>query len=150
MLLLGDILRRHARYRPDKVAYVIENEQVTYAQFDARANRLGNVLAAHGVGRGDRVAILAHNCVDYPAVYFAAARLGAILVPVNTRLRPSEVRYVLAQSESGTLLYGPELAELVADSTRDLPTLRRRFALGRSPNGRKRRSPPSCCTRARP
>ncbi len=135
MLLLGDILRRHARYRPDKIAYVIEDERVTYAQFDARANRLAHALGAQGVGQGDRVAMLAHNCADYPVAYFAAARLGAILVPVNTRLRPSEVRYVLAQSASETLLYGAEFGELVAESTRDLPAIRRRFALDDAGDG---------------
>jgi acyl-CoA synthetase (AMP-forming)/AMP-acid ligase II len=135
VLLLGDILRRHARYRPDKVAYVVENEQVTYRQFDARANRLANVLAAHGVDRGARVAILAHNGIDYPVAYFAAARLGAILVPINARLQAAEARYVLAQSESGTLLYGPEFGALVAACARDLPHLRHRFALDDAGDG---------------
>jgi acyl-CoA synthetase (AMP-forming)/AMP-acid ligase II len=129
MLLLGDILRRHARARPKKIAYVIGNEQVTYAQFDARSNRLANTLAAHGVGHGDRVAVLAHNCLDYPALYFAAAKLGAILVPVNTRLRAPEIRYILEQSGSGTLVHGPEFHEIVAASAGDVSALRHRFVL---------------------
>lgn len=135
MLLLGDILRRHARHQPNKVAFVVDKEQVTYAQFNARANRVANVLAARGVGRGDRVAILADNGIDYPAVYFAVARLGAILVPVNTHFRAPEVRYVLSQSESGTLLYAPECAPLVAESASDLPQLRQRLALDDAGDG---------------
>ncbi len=135
MLLLGDILRRHARQRPGKVAYVVGDDRITYAQFHLRANRCANVLAAHGVRRGDRVAILAHNGTAYPVVYFAAARLGAILVPINTRLGPGEIRDLLTHSESGTLLYGPDLATLAAESAVDLPRLRQRFALDDAGDG---------------
>jgi acyl-CoA synthetase (AMP-forming)/AMP-acid ligase II len=130
VLLLGDIIRRHARDRPHKLAYVVGNARVTYSQLDAHANRFANVLAAHGVGHGDRVAFLAHNGVDYPAAYFAAARLGAILVPVSTRFRAAEVRYLLEHSESIVLAYAGEFAPLVAESTQGLPHLRHRFVLG--------------------
>ena len=85
MLVLGDILRRHAAVRGDKTAYVVGADRLTYGAFHARSNQLARALARLGVRRGDRVAVLATNRVEYPIVYFAAIKLGAIVVPVNAR-----------------------------------------------------------------
>lgn len=113
MLLLGEILRRHARVRPQKVAYVVGNVRIGYAEFNRQANGLAHALRALGVGRGDRVAILADNCAQYPIAYFGCIKLGAILVPVNARFKDDEVHYVVAHSESSVLLFGPEYAGAV-------------------------------------
>jgi len=130
-LLLGDLLGRHARRRPDRTAYVIDARRVTYGELDALANRLAHVLRAHGVARGDRVATLAANRVEYPGIYFALARLGAIHVPVNFRWRAGEVRYALGQSESSVLLYADEFDVVVDEVRRDLPALRHVLSLDR-------------------
>jgi fatty-acyl-CoA synthase len=113
VLLLGEILRRHARVRPQKTAYVVGATRVTYAQFNAGANRLAHALHGLGVGCGDRVAILANNCAPYPLAYFACIKLGAILVPVNARFKDEEVHYIVEHSESTALLYGPNFATSV-------------------------------------
>ena len=105
VLILGEILRRHALLRPRKTAYVVGATRVTYAQFNADANRLAHGLQALGVGRGERVAILANNCPQYPLAYFACIKLGAILVPVNARFKDDEIDYVVRHSESMALLY---------------------------------------------
>src|SRR5207247_7899813 len=120
-LLLGEIVRRRARHRPEKTAYVIGSERVTYRRLDAMANRLAHALRALGVGRGDRVATLAENRVEYPAIYFAVAKLGPIHVPVNFRYPPAEVRYVLAQSDATGLLHADRFAGIVQDGPRALP-----------------------------
>ncbi len=120
-LLLGDVVRRQARQRPDRVAYVIGAEHVTYARLNAMANRLAHALRALGVRRGDRVATLAPNRIEYPAIYFAAAKLGAIHVPINFRWRAAEVRYALVQSEASLLLHADELAGVVAEAAGDVP-----------------------------
>jgi acyl-CoA synthetase (AMP-forming)/AMP-acid ligase II len=135
MLLLGDIIRRHARHRGAKIAYVIGERRVSYAALDARANRVAHVLAAHGVRHGDRVAVLASNDPEYPVLYFAAARLGAILVPVNTRFHAAEVRFILAHSESSALVYGPECAAVAAEAARNLEHLRHRFTIADAGDG---------------
>src|SRR5436190_882693 len=130
-LLLGEIVRRRARHRPEKTAYVIGSERVTYRRLDATANRLAHTLRALGVGRGDRVATLAENRVEYPAIYFAAAKLGAIHVPVNFRYRTGEVRYVLAQSEASVLLHADRFAGTVEEVRGALPALRHAISLDR-------------------
>ena len=99
-LLLGEVVRRHATRRPRKTAYVIGPHRVTYGQLDALANRFANALRAVGVRHGDRIATLALNRLEYPALYFAVAKLGAIHVPVNFRYRAGEIRYALGQSEA--------------------------------------------------
>ena len=130
-LLLGGIVRRQARHRPERTAYVIGEERVTYRRLDAMANRLAHALRALGVGRGDRVATLAENRVEYPAIYFAVAKLGAIHVPVNFRYRAGEVRYVLAQSEASVLLHADGFAGVVEEVRRELPALRHVISLDR-------------------
>jgi fatty-acyl-CoA synthase len=123
-LLLGDILRRQARRLPGKVAYVVGSARVTYAAFDRMADGLAHELAGRGVGRGDRVATLARNRVEYPAIYFALARLGAIHVPLNFRHRAGELRWALADSETSVLLHAGEYAPLVDEIRPALPALR--------------------------
>lgn len=123
-LLLGEILRRQARHRAERLAYVIGPHRVTYGRFNAMANRLAHVLMGLGVGPGDRVATLAQNRVEYPPIYFAVAKLGAIHVPVNFRYKASEVRYALAQSEACVVLVADEFRDLVEGNRGDLPALR--------------------------
>jgi acyl-CoA synthetase (AMP-forming)/AMP-acid ligase II len=135
MLLLGDILRRHAAYRGSKVAYVIGDRRVTYREMNATANRLAHVLAARGIGRGDRVAILAPNMPLYPETYFAVAKLGAITVPVNARYREAEVEYALAQSEACVLLFAAELGGLVEAARGKTPGVERFLRLDGSGAG---------------
>jgi acyl-CoA synthetase (AMP-forming)/AMP-acid ligase II len=113
MLLLGDILRRHAAVRGEKTAYVVGDERVRYAEFHTRSNRLAHALARLGVGRGDRVAVLAGNRVEYPIVYFAVSKLGAIVVPVNARFTAAEVASVVEHAEAATFFVAPEFADLV-------------------------------------
>src|SRR5262245_1327350 len=99
-LVLGDILRRHAVVRGTKTAYVIGNHRVTYGAFHQRSNRLARALRRLGVARGDRVAVMANNCVEYPLIYFAVIKLGAIVVPVNARFTPGEVTNIVTHSEA--------------------------------------------------
>jgi acyl-CoA synthetase (AMP-forming)/AMP-acid ligase II len=123
-LLLGEIVRRQARHRGERTAYVIGTERVTYRRLNALANRFAHALRGLGVGRGDRVATLAMNRVEYPAIYFAVAKLGAIHVPLNFRWKAAEVRYALGQSEAGVLLVAREYEEMARSLRPELPALR--------------------------
>ncbi|HEX9407600.1 MAG TPA: class I adenylate-forming enzyme family protein, partial [Thermoanaerobaculia bacterium] len=79
----GGLLAERARLTPDRIAlvYVPTGERLTYRQLDARA---GAFAAQLDVNRGDRVGILAHNCVEYIDAFFGAPRAGAIVVPLST------------------------------------------------------------------
>jgi fatty-acyl-CoA synthase len=127
MLVLGDILRRHAAVRGEKTAYVVGTDRVTYATFHARSNQLARALARLGVGRGDRVAVMATNRIEYPIIYFAVLKLGAIVVPVNARFTTAEVAAVVGHADAETFFVAPEFIGLVADGA--LPGVRRTISI---------------------
>jgi fatty-acyl-CoA synthase len=115
MLIAGDLLGERARLTPDRTAlvYVPTGERFTYAELDARAVRLARVWKGLGVGKGDRVALLADSRVEYVDAFFAAAKAGVILVPLGTRLTPRELAGILEDAQPKALLYGAEHAETV-------------------------------------
>jgi fatty-acyl-CoA synthase len=105
-----------ARVVPDKPALVdlATGRSLGYRELDGRADRAANVLREHfGVGRGDRVAVLGQNRPEQVELFFAAAKLGAILVPVNWRLAPDEIAYVLGHSDPKVLFHGDDTAAAV-------------------------------------
>jgi acyl-CoA synthetase (AMP-forming)/AMP-acid ligase II len=108
----GEQLARVARKKPDKVAYRFRDTSRTFAELDERVTRLANALTDRGVGRGDRVATLAMNCIEVVEAYFAAARLGALCVPINFRLVADEIEYIAGDSGAKALVVDAELAEL--------------------------------------
>ncbi|HUI28237.1 MAG TPA: long-chain-fatty-acid--CoA ligase [Candidatus Kryptonia bacterium] len=127
MLLLGDILRRHAAVRGDKTAYVVGDDRVTYRAFHTRSNQLARALQRLGVRRGDRVAVMANNRVEYPLIYFAAVKLGAIVVPINARFTAAEVGNIVNHSEAETFFVASEFASLATElrAASGLPSVRR-------------------------
>lgn len=90
-ITLSDVLTRHAQVRPDTVAFVDPRRRCTFRELDERATRLANALAARGIRRGDRVAVLGLNSLELVESWFAVLRLGAVAVPVNFRLVTDEI-----------------------------------------------------------
>lgn len=123
-LVLGEILARNARREPDRVALVFGEASLTFAELDRRVNQLANALAARGVGRGDQVAVLMYNSLEVVESFFACQKLGACPVPVNFRLAPSELSYILEDSESVGLLTDGQLTSLALEATAGLDAVR--------------------------
>jgi acyl-CoA synthetase (AMP-forming)/AMP-acid ligase II len=111
--LLTDALRERAQEHPGRIAFISGAERVTYSEFDRGVDRAATALRAAGVERGDRVAILDKNSIEYVEQLFAAARLGAVLVPVNYRLAPDEVAYVVDNAEAVVFIVGPEFVPVL-------------------------------------
>ena len=93
---LGSWPARRARITPDAVAFRQDERSLTYAELADRVDRLAGSLAARGIGRGDRIAYLGPNDITTFEVFFAAGRLGALFVPLNTRLADAEIDELLA------------------------------------------------------
>jgi acyl-CoA synthetase (AMP-forming)/AMP-acid ligase II len=108
---LADIPRRHAKQRPDAPALTLNERTVTYTELDARSNQVAQALQAAGVGARDRVAIWDLNSLEFFEVLFGAAKLGAVIAPVNFRLAPPEVSQVLGDAAPKALFVGPPLLE---------------------------------------
>jgi fatty-acyl-CoA synthase len=107
---VGDLLHRTAARYPDKLAVVAGDLRVTYAEFEAAANRCAHALADRGLGRGDRLALLSHNCWQFAVLTFATAKLGVVLVPVNFMLGAEEVAYILSHSGASGIVAEDALA----------------------------------------
>jgi len=122
MQVIGDIARLNAKRYPDKVALIMENESLTHKQVNRQANQIANGLISLGVRPGDRVAILAFNCIEYPIINFAVAKCGAMLVPINFRYKKKELAYIINNSEPKVLFFGPEFTSLVEESKAEFTT----------------------------
>jgi len=112
---IGAWAGRRARMTPAKTALVCGGVRFTYAELAERSTRLAHALRSLGVGRGDRVAYLGPNHPALAETLFACGLLGAVFVPLNTRLAVPELAYNLEDSGAETLVWGPELRACVAE-----------------------------------
>ncbi|WP_367127784.1 long-chain-fatty-acid--CoA ligase [Saccharothrix sp. HUAS TT1] len=110
---IGSWPARRARRTPDKVAIAHEGREWTYRQLHDRVLRLAHALRRFGVRKGHRVAYLGPNHPAFLETFFAAGTLGAVFVPLNTRLAPPEAVHALTDSGSTVLVHAPEHADLV-------------------------------------
>ncbi|HWC84413.1 MAG TPA: acyl-CoA synthetase [Pseudonocardiaceae bacterium] len=107
---VGDLVHRTAMRYPDKTAIVAGPRRITFTEFDRLVNRCANALSARGLGKGDRLALLSHNCWQYVVLSFATARLGVVLVPVNFMLQAEEIAFILDHSGARGLIAEDALA----------------------------------------
>ncbi|MCG3161625.1 MAG: 3-[(3aS,4S,7aS)-7a-methyl-1,5-dioxo-octahydro-1H-inden-4-yl]propanoyl:CoA ligase [Acidobacteria bacterium] len=140
---VGALLTRLAEALPDNEAlvYADRNLRLTFAELEAEARLIARGLMACGVEQGERVALWATNVPEWIVLQFALAKIGAILVTVNTSLRAHEMDYLLRQSESATVIiirgfrdvdYVGALREIGAVGDKKLPNLKRAIFISRS------------------
>lgn len=83
-------------------------KEITWGEFQKRANRFANLLLSRGIKKGDKVAILLMNCLEWLPIYFGILRAGAVAVPLNFRYTAEEIKYCLNKSDSEYIVFGPE------------------------------------------
>lgn len=113
LLTIADAVESHARLTPRKLALRDSRRELDFAQWHERATRLANGLLALGLRKGDRVALLAYNCVEWMEIYAALARAGLVAVPINFRLTAPEIAYIANDCEARAFIVQSELAERV-------------------------------------
>jgi len=121
---------------PDRDAVVFEGKRWTYAHTNERINRLARALNTLGVVKGDRIGMLEVNCKQYLEAYFAAAKLGAIFVPLNFRAKADELSYMLGNAEAKVLLAGSRYLEMVDDMLPQLPTIKECISIDSTSRGK--------------
>jgi len=121
LLNLGEAVAVNARLYPDKPGARDLARSLTYRQWNERSSRLANALLGLGLGKGDRVAILAYNCVEWLEIYVAIAKAGLVAVPVNFRLLGAEIRYIAENSESRAMIVQDDLIDRVEGIRKELP-----------------------------
>jgi acyl-CoA synthetase (AMP-forming)/AMP-acid ligase II len=115
-MLIGDIATNNARRYPDKCALVDADRALTWSQVDERARRLASFLTSRGLAPGDRVMVLARNCIEWPEISFGLAKAGLIAVPVNIRLAPDEVAHVREDSDArAVIIHADHLEKFLGD-----------------------------------
>ena len=99
-----DMIVRNARLFANGEAWVFAHRRVTFQQFLTEINRLSYGLKKLGLRKGDRLGVLSQNCYEFVLLYGAAARLGAIMLPINWRLNPQEIEYILSRRRTPLFL----------------------------------------------
>ncbi|MFQ5444453.1 MAG: class I adenylate-forming enzyme family protein [Nitrospinales bacterium] len=108
---IADGLRINSWRNPEKIAAVFNDKRVTYAQLNARANQLAHAMLKKGFQRQNKISILMHNNIEFLEIYHGLVRAALISVPVNFRLVPAELEYIINNSDSVGLFVGIELFE---------------------------------------
>lgn len=144
---LHDFFDFHAREHPENEFASQDGRSVTYAQAEAEVNRLANALCASGLEKGDRVAILSKNSIEYCLIYLGCSKAGVALAPLNYRLAPPELAYIINDSQSQLLFVAQEYLGAI-DGIRDqLGTVRRYISIAQpsaaQANGRGAEAPPA-------
>ena len=115
LLTMGEMLSVNASLYPDKVGARDLHRSMTFPAWNSRACRLANGLIGLGLAKGDRVAVLAYNCVEWMEIYAATAKAGVIAVPINFRLIGAEVRYILEDCGARALIVQEALLPSIED-----------------------------------
>ncbi len=135
MITIGDIPRKHARLDPDKECVVCDDVRLTWRELNQRVNRLAGALAGLGVEKGTKVATLALNCHRLVEIYYATSKLGAVTVPLNFRLAPEELVYVINHSDAVVLVVDHNTLEIAKEILPRLENIRERIVFGAEAEG---------------
>ncbi len=154
-MIITDFLERNARMHPTEVALVEINpalhpehvtwrefnliesapggkyrREMTWREFDVKANRFANLLLSRGIKKGDKVAVLLMNCLEWLPIYFGVLKTGALAVPMNYRYTAEEIQYCLDLSDASTLIFGPEFVGRIEQIAQSLPGVKQMFYVG--------------------
>jgi len=155
-VIITEFLEKNARITPDSSALVEINpalqpdhtvswrefnliesasggkyrREMTWREFDQTANRFANLLLSRGIKKGDKVAILLMNCLEWLPIYFGILKTGALAVPLNFRYTAEEIQYCLSLSDASVLIFGPEFTGRVEQMLNHLAGIRHYFFVG--------------------
>jgi len=113
LMNISEAVATHARLAPHKLGARDSQRGLSYAQWNTRATQLANGLRGLGLQKGDKVALLAYNCIEWMEIYAALARAGLVAVPINFRLTPSEIEYIAQHSDAMAFIVQDELIDKV-------------------------------------
>jgi len=120
-----------ARVIPNRIAFIQGERQLTWREFNARVNRLGNALLSLGLQKEERVAIMGFNTIEWMESYFAISRIGAVPVNVNPRYVAAELKHIFVDSDAVAVIVEPASLGRVQEIRAELPLIRQVIVLGR-------------------
>jgi long-chain acyl-CoA synthetase len=119
MTLVHHFLERSARLYPDKVALIHGKVHATYSEINSLADNLASYLISCGVQKGDRVALLIENCLEYVVSYYGIMKTGAVAVPLNSDLKVDGLRYAIGDLEAKILISSSKFEKVINTSKLD-------------------------------
>ncbi|MBC8176997.1 MAG: long-chain fatty acid--CoA ligase [Desulfobacteraceae bacterium] len=125
----SQLLTKSAKTFPENLALVHGPKRLTYAQFNSRVNRLANTLRRLGVKQGDNVAVMQYNYPETLESIFACFKAGCACVPINFRLHPNEVAFIIDHSEAKAVILSPEFNEAFVSIRDRIPNARHLITL---------------------
>ena len=120
---LGSLFSRHAQYRPDHLAVVFEDQRLTWSEFNRQINCLANALVNLGIKKGDKVTTILPNCLELLEIYWAIAKIGAVVVPASTLLLEPAMKTLLQDSDSVALITNSQFVEKIDEIKSELPAI---------------------------
>src|SRR5215469_12221972 len=113
LLHFGDIIAMNAYLSPGKVGARDLARSLTFRDWNDRSCKLANALIGLGLEKGDRIAVLAYNCLEWMEIYAAVAKAGLVVVPINFRLIGSEAQYIVENAEAKAIIVQHDLLDRV-------------------------------------
>jgi len=114
----------------EPTSFVSYRREITWNVFNEKSNRFANLLLSRGVKKGDKVAILLMNCLEWLPIYFGILKTGALAVPLNFRYSSDEIEYCLDKSDSDVLVFGPEFIGRIEEIAESISKKRLLFYVG--------------------
>jgi acyl-CoA synthetase (AMP-forming)/AMP-acid ligase II len=124
------IIRRNAGVYGDRIGWVAGDEKISHRQFKEKVDRLACGLLNAGLEKGDRIAVIAQNSMEFVYLYGAAAKIGAVMLPINWRLQPEEVEYVIADGSPKLVFAGADFQKVAAPLVSKFEFIKKSYALG--------------------
>ena len=126
--------QKHLTWREYSLIMARPNEsyrrEITWKEFNQKANRFANFLLSRGIKKGDKVAILLMNCLEWLPIYFGILKAGCVVVPLNYRYTAEEIKYCLEKSDSSHLIFGSEFIGRVEEICERLPNIKTMLYVG--------------------
>ena len=120
---IGKLLSRHARYQPDKSALIFEDTRLIYKEYNQSVNRLANAMLDMGIKKGDKIATLLPNCLELLEIYWATAKVGAVVVPMSTLLLSKGLLSLLNDSDTVMIITNSGFVDTLNEIREDLPAV---------------------------
>lgn len=125
-----DFIFRNAQIYPNRDSVIFNDIRLTHKQYKEKCDQLAAGLIDSGVKKGDRLGVLAHNSEEFMILFGAAAKIGAIILPVNWRFAPDEVKYVLNDCTPKMVFAGADYRKIVAEAAREFSFIEKCYTIG--------------------
>jgi long-chain acyl-CoA synthetase len=125
-----DFISRNAQLYPDRDSIIFKEVRLSHRQYREKCDRLAAGLIRSGIKKGDRLGVVAHNCLEFMVLYGAAAKIGAIILAVNWRFQQDEVKYVLNDCTPKIVFAGPDYRKVIAEAAQEFTFIEKCCTIG--------------------